>query len=84
MDLKCPKCGEPWDNDGLHEVVSEGEYANYQEAYRAFIKDGCGVVFAGRPCLPDAKANMRSELADLMGDDSDGYMAMMEDMEMME
>ena len=38
-DIYCPRCGEPWDMDELHEADGK----DYDEARRAFIRDGCGV-----------------------------------------
>jgi hypothetical protein len=26
MDVRCPRCGEPWDFDTLHDATSEAEY----------------------------------------------------------
>lgn len=36
MDLHCPKCGEPWDNDTFHDIAAE----NLAE----MLSDGHGVV----------------------------------------
>lgn len=83
MDMICPICREPWDNDELHEAVAEGKYPNYDAAYKAFRTKGCGEVYENTACKPDAGTAARLEVADLLGDDSDGYMAMMEDADAM-
>ena len=38
LDLPCPHCGEPWDNDELH----GSEYCDYQRAFVLFKVYGCG------------------------------------------
>lgn len=84
MDIICPTCGEPWDNDSLHEVVADGDFPTYKAAYTAFRTKGCGVAFASwgvSTCVPDDKATLRGELADLLGDDSDGYASLLDDFE---
>lgn len=78
-DIRCPNCGEPWDNDELHFAVEEGDYLDYDTAYQTFRSKGCGVVFGNSSCRPDENATIRQELAHMMGDDSDGYMSIMED-----
>lgn len=85
MDLYCPtpNCGEPWDNDSLHELVSDGDYATYAEAASAFRLLGCA-AFGSRhnTAAPEEEPRdaafglTRSEAAgalyDLLGDDMDG------------
>lgn len=41
IDLFCPHCGEPWDNDELHV-----EGVDYREAFLAFKAYGCPVAEA--------------------------------------
>lgn len=51
MDIPCPFCGEPWDQDALHEMpgVTLGMHASdvydscYREAVRQFRTYGCPV-----------------------------------------
>ena len=45
FDIKCPHCGEPWDNDCLHDVAEYGgpENLSYKSASKAFAKVGCGL-----------------------------------------
>jgi hypothetical protein len=57
MDIVCPRCGEPWDPDSLHEAYDEeaGEPISYEEAARNFPRLGCGTM-TGRTlftCAPD-------------------------------
>jgi hypothetical protein len=40
MDLYCPKCAEPWDNDAIHEQAKE-ERSNYQLVAAQFRMIGC-------------------------------------------
>jgi len=92
MDIICPKCGEPWDHDSLHEEVAEreleGETATYHGVLREFQASGCGVAFRafggtmGEPCTAAERpysAHAAEALYDLLGDDIDGAAAMLED-----
>ena len=38
LDLQCPHCGEPWDNDELH----GSPFLSYTEAFAKFKAYGCG------------------------------------------
>jgi hypothetical protein len=85
MDIYCPKkkCGEPWDNDYLHDVAEE-KNLTYKEVLHQFQSTGC--VALGSQCSDngDAGANraaMMDAMYDLMGDDIDGAAAMMDDAE---
>lgn len=81
MDLHCPRCGEPVDNDELH-AVAEETGNTYSSVLAAFRHTGC-------PALPGGRHNLEtigSDLAilsaaafDLMPDDPDGVAAMIED-----
>ena len=64
MDVFCPKCGEPWDHDTIHDVAGE-EYGvpygtpgydpdEYQVHYRAKQRDfqARGCVALGGECGP--------------------------------
>src|SRR5437588_764906 len=77
LDLHCPVCGEPWDFDSLHE---NDRGLPFDEAYRLFRSKGCGAVF-DVTCLPadTARTHALADLADLLGDDADGYAALVED-----
>lgn len=85
-DVICPKCLEPWDNDEIHEAVSErkanGDNSwNYDKMYKLFREKGCGAVFGGNSCKPSGteRSKILGELAEMMGDDSDGYISLVED-----
>lgn len=53
MDLYCPICLEPWDNDTLHDVADEAAFDNdterdsYAKVAALFRTKGCGVAFFG-------------------------------------
>lgn len=84
MDVYCRNCGEPWENETLHEVAQEMG-TTYGKIAQAFSRTGCkafnGSEYETTRCKADPKAEMRGMLADLLGDDMDGYSAMLEDME---
>ena len=46
MDIYCPRCGEPWDVDSLHEAYDEdlGMPIPYAVAAKAFPRIGCGAM----------------------------------------
>lgn len=77
MDLLCPKCLEPWDNDTFHDVAAETG-STYAEIARRFRTEGCAVI-PGESCgaIPDDE-EFRTELAkvqvtyDMLGSDMDG------------
>lgn len=82
MDIICPKCGEPWEIDTLHDYADEVG-STFTEVSRQFRTKGCGVAFSewgvGGACYADERAGMRSALADILGDDIDGYASLCED-----
>ncbi len=41
MDLICPVCAEPVDNDYFHDLVDDGTFSSYREAAAAFRRSGC-------------------------------------------
>ena len=88
-DVTCPVCGEPWENDSLHEYAEEAG-VTYKDVYKAFFSDGCGDAFSEwslGPCQRSEDAGMRkrafysSMLAEILGDDVDGIMSSMDDAE---
>ena len=84
MDIYCPKsgCGEPLDNDYLHDVVDEGLHPDYRAALRAFQSQGCTAVgLTHSEGNDNGRAEVMSAMFDLLGDDADGAAAMMEDFE---
>lgn len=84
MDLRCRICGEPWDVDTFHDVAEE-KGITFDEATRAFRRDGCEATGWCAPCTPSEDDEERyrnlaaGELMDLLGDDVDGAAAMLED-----
>lgn len=87
MDIICRNCGEPWENETLHDVALElGK--SYEEIAKAFSSIGCKALASDeygtmQHCQPDEKASMRGVLADLLGDDLDGYSSTLDDLEYM-
>ena len=89
MDIICPVCCEPWEIDTLHEYVREASEMFPRDGYtfemvRArFMSQGCGAAFAGWKvaCDPDTsgRASVFAGLADILGDDVDGYASFCED-----
>lgn len=92
MDIPCPVCGEPWDNDSLHEEVATREAdgdvtASYAKVAAEFRSKGCkalGAAFGPQSsCVPnnDMRTQVAGMLHDMLGDDTDGIAAMFEDAE---
>ena len=79
MDLYCPVCTEPVDNDSIHEEA-RATAMSYVTVLRDFQARGCVAVGFG-DCEPvDSEDRLVIQaMNDLLGDDSDGIMAMMED-----
>lgn len=77
MDIKCPRCTEPWDHDSLHD---NDKGLDFDTAYKLFRTKGCGAVF-NIECVPanNEKSRILTELAETLGYDSDAYAAMIED-----
>lgn len=86
MDIRCPKCGEPWDMEEINleaEEISRYEGIDYDEAYQTvrkqFYAEGCLVFGVAHN---DTKAHpVVSAMYELLGDDLDGAAAMLEDAE---
>lgn len=79
MDLYCPRCAEPWDNDELHEVAAENG-STYSAMAKRFRSEGC-VVFTHQVCerTDSLRSSAAAAMYDLLGDDMDGAAAMMDD-----
>ena len=75
MDLRCPKCGEPWDMDELHDVPG----MSFNRARDRFAKVGCEVFDNPHNEVADEDAAKARALHDILGDDIDGIAAMEED-----
>jgi hypothetical protein len=73
MDIRCAKCGEPWDMDELHYV----EDMSFDQARQGFYKQGCEVF--GTTHSQNKADPALSMLQDLLGDDIDGLAALTED-----
>lgn len=82
MDIPCPKCGEPWENESLHDIATEIG-STYKKVWAEFQDMGCEVFapLGVPPCKADDRAMIRAAIADLLGDDVDGYASEMNDME---
>jgi hypothetical protein len=83
MDIYCSRCGEPWDNDCLHDEASDTGQT-YRQVARAFQVKGCSALTTyGASCNADTAGSLRAALAgaafELCGDDMDGASAMLED-----
>lgn len=93
MDVRCRNCGEPWDNDSLHDEAaarrSEGKpRATYTEVAADFRRLGCNALdteYGVQVCSPRNAAHGATldVIYEFMGDDMDGAASMIEDAEMM-
>lgn len=90
MDIPCPRCAEPWDNDSIHEEVSDRrDYggdndATYHTVLAEFRSKGCEALTAyGAQCNPATlnsfRAQVTSAMFDICGDDADGVASLMDD-----
>lgn len=67
-DIRCRKCGEPWDADTIHEEVAERAYLGEETTYSAvaaeFNQKGCQAfrAFTGKdePCKVTTSISVRS------------------------
>lgn len=90
QDIYCPRCGEPWDIDSIHEEVTYrqeiGETVSFNSVRREFSRRGCLALTAYRipedECVRDtgnARAMASGALMDILGDDIDGVASLMDD-----
>lgn len=77
MDLYCPKCAEPWDNDSLHDAAKENG-TSYKVVANVFRSEGC-VALGSKHGEGTAPAGI-AVLYELLGDDMDGAAAEFEDL----
>lgn len=78
MDLLCPKCGELWDNDSIHEEAkADGE--TYRTLLPRFQREGCAIFGTRHNAVQLRGADEARALYELLGDDADGAAAMLED-----
>ena len=64
MDLYCPKCGEPWENDTFHDIAESRETRwdgkaprDYRGIAADFRRRGCAALapeYTSGPCTPRA------------------------------
>lgn len=82
MDVMCIKCGEPFDLGDL-EWLAESKEATSEELRATFFRDGCESMLSNgrKTCKRDRLSSTRFELHGLMGDDIDGYVSLMEDVD---
>jgi hypothetical protein len=65
MDIYCPVCAEPWENDFFHEL----EPMSYDQATRMFRAKGCGILIElHKRAMKDGKEN-----ADIPADEEGKY-----------
>lgn len=76
MDIKCPKCAEPWEVDTIHDYV-DAHGSDFDTQYKLFRTKGCGVAFVkwSVKCEPvdSEQTHILAEMADMFGDDVDAY-----------
>jgi len=75
MDILCPICAEPVDNDELHSYAKEIE-STYQAVAADYRKRGCKAIGMKHSTnSPSAVAARACVVYDILGDDMDGAMA---------
>ena len=75
MDLYCERCGEPWDHYYVHHEMTP------QERNQFLHGEGCPSCY-GKPVEKRPfRAEIAAALHDVLGDDTDGLAAEMEDAE---
>ncbi len=76
MDLVCTTCGEPWDMD----YVLHDEPGSFKRQGAAITH--CPVCKENGPAPKELRTKLLAarEVGDLLGDDVDGYAAMLEDL----
>lgn len=82
MDIYCPRCAEPWNNDTFHDVAGELGIT-YREAVRRFQSDGCAATGWCDPCEPvnNTRTQAAALLYEILGDDIDGAASELADWE---
>ena len=85
MDVRCPRCSEPWDISELHYVYRGDEHIPFDEARETFYKIGCAAFDGDTQPSCNGRVSMTTEAAaviyDLLGDDADGAAALLDDFE---
>ena len=78
MEIYCVKCGEPWDNDSLHEIAYELD-STYAAMAKEFRERGCNLFGEAEWCTSNGDRESREAIYDLLGDDMDAASSMIED-----
>jgi hypothetical protein len=85
MDIRCPRCSEPWDLDELHYVYRGDDKIPFDEARQLFYKIGCAAMDGDTLPSCNERVDLRTEatavIYDLLGDDIDGAAALLDDFE---
>ena len=78
MDLRCIKCGEPWEMDYLHEVAKE-QGSTFARVADRFAVKGCEALGGTHNDFDYENGPAVAAIYDLLGDDIDGAAALIED-----
>jgi hypothetical protein len=81
MDIYCLKCGEPWDL--IHVMDNKDEFVFAEENTGKITKCPCCEEVVDLTKEERGRLDSLSALADIMGDDIDGYAAFVEDLDAM-
>lgn len=66
MDIYCPNCGEPCDQDELHEMKEWGIEMTFEEARKTFFREGCSYLFSnGEKNCDNTRLERQTELKEL-------------------
>ena len=76
MDIYCPKCGEPWDHDELHDIPG----VTYAQASKRFRRVGCEVFDTKHGEVDVNRAEQAAVAYDLFGDDLDAAATTFDDL----
>lgn len=80
MDIRCPKCAEPWEIDALHaEAADRGE--DFAVIREDFFRRGCEALLDSHVRRTKASPAI-AEVYQLLGDDVDGAAVLLEDLEL--
>ena len=78
MDILCPICGEPVDNEELHTYAKEID-STYRVVASDYRKRGCAAIGMKHTATPSPVAAAARLVYDTLGDDMDGAMAELAD-----
>lgn len=81
MTIHCRVCGEPYDQDEIHELAKECGIS-WKEAWKMWTEEGCKAFIGGtHSSIRNTDAALKaSVLQDLLGDDVDAIAALEEDL----